>query len=183
MSRDATGISTRIAIRTTTCAVCRSGRGEPCDLDFPGDVENATHFQRLLDAPPYAGDPEWVEAIGVFHTVLGHKPRMTSRGMAITDALPEWAWARMVDVCDFLRGVKAQPREDDKILERAREAKAAAEKEIRDRFQGKYGAFWKCAKCGSYIVSSHLGSLPYRTQCLECRGTDLVRVGYAAPSP
>lgn len=172
MSRDATGIYSAHAVRSSTCPVCRSGRGEPCNLDVPGYAEHGTHWERTETAPPYDPNPEWSAAIDMLYLVLGR---------VSTEELSDEELGRADEVARRLRALKAQALEEvERPLREMQAAKAAAEKRIRDAFQETYGAFWKCRRCGSYIGPRNADDFePRGYVCQGCGSTDNMAHGYS----
>ncbi len=67
-------------------------------------------------------------------------------------------------------------------------AKHEAERRLRGVFQNKFGAFWKCPRCGAYLGSSFERNFPGATCYLKtaggesCGGVAMETVGYAPPS-
>lgn len=60
MSRDATGLYSAWAVRSSACPICQATIGEPCDVTVgSGHVEHQTHWERTESAPPF--DPPAIE--------------------------------------------------------------------------------------------------------------------------
>lgn len=59
-------------------------------------------------------------------------------------------------------------------------AKHAAEARIREAFQGKYGRFWKCSKCGLY---AEYDACEKGDRCPRCWGQGKMELrGYSEPA-
>lgn len=174
MSRDATGIYSAHAVRSSTCPVCRSGRGEPCNLDVPGYAEHGTHWERTETAPqfPPVDTPRAVaiEIASLFCKRLGLSEEAVFFNEELIRETSSWVKAAV----DLDRAAQDAP------LRAMQAAKAAAEKRIRDAFQETYGAFWKCRRCGGYIGARlERETEPRGYVCPYCGSTDNLAHGYS----
>jgi len=174
MSRDATGIYSAWAVETSTCPVCRAGKGEPCDLDVPGYTEHGTHWERTETAPSYPPpDPARDLAIDLVFAARGDR----------TGLLSEAEEELVESFREKLTRFVARTLEDAEAPLRAMQtAQAAAMRRIRDAFHETYGSFWKCGRCGGYVGPRSPAETSGSYVCAYCGSTDTRPHGYSYPA-